>query len=660
MNAKSPNTAREQKKQEIPRTSGGGSRLPVLLVTADTTGEAWIKALRAVWDHGIEIPNHYEKELSKEATVQVNVLNPLKEPRIHKADYVGVSDIVLNPTYVDEVLKGTKDHKVDEGSLSYTYHRRIWNWGKPVKKHDAMLKEQGLPRIVFDGLEEHGIDQMDYLLTKATEEYISRKLQVTTWQPHKDLVVSGAPCYDKETEVLTKDGWKLFKDLNDKESVLTLNPETNEMIYQDIVKKISYEHKGKMLVHEGHNSNFSVTPNHEMFIERRRVNERALVRADQLPHEFYLKRSGTWNGIEQETFDLNGKKISMDEWLRFLAIYLCDGSTTMNSNPEGQKHGRYRSRITQKRKKDQYRRIVNAIATQLEMSVAEKDDVHCEGAIHFTFHSKDLNTYFKQFGRSSQKFVPSFIKGLSSRQIRIFLDAFQLGDSSKRGQTIRYDSTAKKMIDDLQELVLKSGNDSGADIWSRKDKEYYELKERIFKKGLSVAKKEIAHVDYDDVVYCVEVPKYHVIHVRRKGKPMWCGNCLQRLWFRIISGDDGKTPESLVLQTTWRSRDLTKAWGSNAYAMVEIGKWVAERLSERFKTKITLTQYVDVSNSLHIYGSDYSEVEKIFSTLAKRNPRKNNNLIPQKQLFIATKKSCSNTELDSERACQCSGNCVKY
>ena len=30
-------------------------------------------------------------------------------------------------------------------------------------------------------------------------------------------------------------------------------------------------------------------------------------------------------------------------------------------------------------------------------------------------------------------------------------------------------------------------------------------------------------IDYDGMVYCVEVPN-HVIYVRREGKPVWCGN----------------------------------------------------------------------------------------------------------------------------------------
>jgi len=176
-------------------------QLPVLLVNAKSCGEGWIKTLKAVWDHGKIMPNHYEEAPSKEATVTINITDPLSEPRIHKADYVSTSDIRLNPTYVDEVLNGTIDEKVDAGSLSYTYHRRIWNWGKRVKRYDDDLDTRELPKVKFfikdDLKEDLGINQMEYLIDKMVEESISRKLQVVTWCAWRDLKMSGAPCLQR-------------------------------------------------------------------------------------------------------------------------------------------------------------------------------------------------------------------------------------------------------------------------------------------------------------------------------------------------------------------------------------------------------------------------------------------------------------------------------
>ena len=46
--------------------------------------------------------------------------------------------------------------------------------------------------------------------------------------------------------------------------------------------------------------------------------------------------------------------------------------------------------------------------------------------------------------------------------------------------------------------------------------------------------------------------------------------------------------------------------------MVELGKMIAERL------ELSLIQYTDLSNSLHIYESDFKDVEGVFKTLKKR------------------------------------------
>lgn len=169
-------------------------QLPVLLINAETTGEAWIKTVKAVWEKGIMMPNHYEDKPSKEATVLVNVSNPFKEPRIHIADYVATTDIKINNTYTKEVLEGTLDDLVEKGSLSYTYHHRLWKWGKNIPRYDEQLREKGFPTIEAPP---DGINQIEYLIQKAKEEPISRKLQLTTWMPYQDLILSGAPCLQR-------------------------------------------------------------------------------------------------------------------------------------------------------------------------------------------------------------------------------------------------------------------------------------------------------------------------------------------------------------------------------------------------------------------------------------------------------------------------------
>lgn len=83
--------------------------------------------------------------------------------------------------------------------------------------------------------------------------------------------------------------------------------------------------------------------------------------------------------------------------------------------------------------------------------------------------------------------------------------------------------------------------------------------------------------------------------------------CLQRVWCRLIESSDGQL--SLNMNTHWRSRDLYKAWFMNAYAFTELQKIIAGKISEKIARQVMVGRYVDISDSLHIYGSYLEEVE---------------------------------------------------
>ena len=189
------------------------SQLPVLMIEAETCGEAWEKAVEAVWYNGLEVEQHYMDEWSKEATVLVNVKNPLAEPRFSRKDFVSVTMFMTGADkkkpyrekqYVRDLIDGDMDSRVSEGIESYTYHERLCSWGLIQPKHLELLQQKNLPQMkLFDGITQEefdmkqGINQIEMLIQKAKEEPISRKLQVVTWEPHKDLMISGAPCMQR-------------------------------------------------------------------------------------------------------------------------------------------------------------------------------------------------------------------------------------------------------------------------------------------------------------------------------------------------------------------------------------------------------------------------------------------------------------------------------
>jgi hypothetical protein len=130
------------------------------------------------------------------------------------------------------------------------------------------------------------------------------------------------------------------------------------------------------------------------------------------------------------------------------------------------------------------------------------------------------------------------------------------------------------MIDTLQELVIKNGKKTVPLISCNEGKQSYTMKERIFTYGPTINKETMVKEQwYDGKVYCVEVPN-NIIMVRRNGKAMWCGNCLQRIWVEILvpKSEWYKYPGCIPVDVhiEYRSWDLDRAMPSNLYGLTHM------------------------------------------------------------------------------------------
>jgi thymidylate synthase len=91
--------------------------------------------------------------------------------------------------------------------------------------------------------------------------------------------------------------------------------------------------------------------------------------------------------------------------------------------------------------------------------------------------------------------------------------------------------------------------------------------------------------------------------------------CLQRIWCRLAANEAGEL--SLNMNTHWRSRDLYKAWFMNVYAITDLQRVIAERISQKRGEPVKVGRYVDISDSLHIYGSYFDEVVREVEKMRK-------------------------------------------
>ena len=83
-------------------------------------------------------------------------------------------------------------------------------------------------------------------------------------------------CYDNETEILTQEGWKYFKDITFEDNVATLNPETAETEFHQPTEIQDYAYNGEMYNIETEKGNLLVSPEHKVYSSQR-LSEMSLV-----------------------------------------------------------------------------------------------------------------------------------------------------------------------------------------------------------------------------------------------------------------------------------------------------------------------------------------------------------------------------------------------
>ena len=378
-------------------------------------------------------------------------------------------------------------------------------------------------------------------------------------------------CYDYKTEVLTDNGWKFFKDLDVNDKICTLNPENGNIEFNKPELIVSFNHHKELIQIENNTLDICVTPDHNMWVcsqadARTGKNNFRFVKARDMEYQSLIKRTGTWNGIEQQYFILpssvaghyNGRqevqhlypeiKIVMDDWLAFLGIYLAEGSVSRNQINIAQK-------------------VSEKTALMWELLKKLPFNFRVSGNSFYTYN-KQLADYLRNLGNAPEKFVPSFIKNLSKRQIALFLKYYCLGDGTMMKNNYRiFYTSSKKLADDVQELLLKIGRVGTikqrvgrGKIWivnhfANGDRIQYEVHERVRKLDSWVDKRDISRIKYEVEVYCATV-KNHIMYVRRNGKPYWCGNT-SMYW------DDSSHP--VFQQTLFRMKEALAKSGYVGY-----------------------------------------------------------------------------------------------
>jgi len=391
-------------------------------------------------------------------------------------------------------------------------------------------------------------------IAPTLEEYQYRNAMSTEIRVGKNKVpyMIDMTCFSDDTEVLTNDGWKLFKDCTVENTFATLNIENNHIEYQHALNYIEKDFVGNMTLLTNNKKTIEclITPDHDVLRYDRHKEKLFKEKANDLTDKGYIPRTGIYTNNEDGFFELPeyhnewdfiGQyghtictktkhepllKIPMKKWAAFLAWYLAEGSTSRG----------YIVSLSQFTRCDELEHVLKDLG--IKYSKLKKG---------FQISSVQLATYLQQFGICNEKYIPRYILDSSYDVIRTFLDNYILADGSTSDNKKIYRTTSKAIIDGLQECIFKTGSVGNIYSDGRKGTEVIGFKDnnKVYIRNhdcLSIIERQnftdywfetgcrkdryIKDIYYDGKVYCLTVPN-GTLYVRRNGKPFWSGNCRQ-------------------------------------------------------------------------------------------------------------------------------------
>ena len=324
-------------------------------------------------------------------------------------------------------------------------------------------------------------------------------------------------CYDDKTEILTeRNGWKLFKDLLPEDRVATLHNDKLIFEYPTYYYEDNYE--GEMLQVENENLDLCVTPDHKMYCST--VNgitkERSKYKFEFAKDIFgktnreFMSYVSSWDG--------NSVPYTMD-WFEFFGLWFAEGNADIYN-------GHYHLIISQKKYTEYVEKVLDNI--KLKWSKCDKGGGNYNYRICITEDIRDLIKLLMEFGKSKDKWIPSWMKNAPKEHLNAFLHGFIMGDGHYRKNihdTTRIMTSSCQLASDLQEIAFRAGYATtltgGEGYW------YVTLLTDV--RSTPQPKKEHwSRIKYNGMVYCVEVST-HIVYVRRNGKAVWCSQTYGQL-----------------------------------------------------------------------------------------------------------------------------------
>lgn len=381
-------------------------------------------------------------------------------------------------------------------------------------------------------------------------------------------------CYDFETEVMTRQGWKCWPAVVATDELAC--QVDGRLEYHVPHKLHCYPYVGELCGVDTGRIRYLITPNHRVWVRSfhktatyhfedadRVKNFRKVQSGGFLPYigsdesVFRLPKVAIAHNPQQvaKSITLNiVDSIDIDDWAEFMGWWLGEGSSCYKES-DGNGNVLYRVRISQSLDANpaNYAQI-DLLLSRLPFKSYKDSDNN-----GFTLPGKQLTAYLQQFGRSHERHIPeALLRSRISARRRLF-EALLLAEGRRDRRDVRtqFCTTSRQLATDFQRLAFSLGY-STQYAWEPDDREQsnhggahiihvhkinehpVHTKRSPSQGGYSDHYRQV----YNDNVYCATVPG-ELLYVRRQnGIGHWSGNSGKvgvdaRLARAAVKGKDG-------------------------------------------------------------------------------------------------------------------------
>ena len=172
-------------------------------------------------------------------------------------------------------------------------------------------------------------------------------------------------------------------------------------------------------------------------------------------NEWQFRKDCTWAGVERPWMESEPflcrdsrtqylDRVAMDDWLEFLGYYLAEGRACRTTG------GGHQAQVSQFRSSPSWTKIDAALA-RLGLRYGYQP---CSN--RFEINSQWLHGILAPLGDAYSKYVPEYAQDLTSRQLRILLDAYLAGDRHV-GACVEYGSSSERLAGNIRLICMKLG-----------------------------------------------------------------------------------------------------------------------------------------------------------------------------------------------------------